>query len=56
MSFNQLSKIGVAVLFGFTLTLSMVGCEPASEPAPAPAPAGGGDGGGEAPSSGSAAP
>ena len=56
MSFNQLSKIGLAVLFGFTLTLSMVGCEPASEPAPAPAPAEGGDGGSAVPADGSTAP
>jgi len=48
---NQLFKMGLAVLFGFTLTLANVGCDNAgTEPAPAPAPAG------DAPTDGSAAP
>ncbi|WP_296454173.1 hypothetical protein [Rubinisphaera sp.] len=37
---KQLCKMGLAVLFGFTLTLTSIGCDGASEPAPSTPPAG----------------
>ncbi len=51
---KQLCKMGLAVLFGFTLTLTSIGCDGAKEPAPVTPPAG--DGGGDAPTDGSMAP
>ncbi|TWT63474.1 hypothetical protein [Rubinisphaera italica] len=46
---KQLCKMGLAVLFGCTLTLTSIGCDGGSEPAATPPTT---DGGGDAPAEG----